>query len=417
MSQIVKIDLKNTKILIKDATEDSDVPFLRGILTRSLRDAGLTFVEAYRFSNEIRQRLSKKADEAGGPLKMSTEALKAYVGEYLEQDGKLDARDQYLHSRLGPGMTMVTDRDEQALPFSKSVLAQSLESCALSREQGYAIATSIEQELVAEGRCELASTQLAERIYEHLLAHVGPDHAHRYLVWIEYFHSGRPLILLVGGTTGSGKSTISSEISHRIRIVRSQSTDMLREVMRLMVPERLIPTLHTSSFSAWRALPTTGDVSGEAEMSMIEGYLLQSDQVGVGIEGVMQRAEKEQLSMIIEGIHIYPQLQDQLKNTTKALVIPMQLAVLKRKKLRKRLKGRGQKVPSRRAERYLDNFDAIWQLQTYLLSEADRLQVPIISNDDQDETIRSVMETISDYLLEDFSGDPELVFGRISTKE
>ena len=32
------------------------------------------------------------------------------------------------------------------------------------------------------------------------------------------------------------RSTISAEIAHRLDIVRTQSTDMLREVMRLMFP-------------------------------------------------------------------------------------------------------------------------------------------------------------------------------------
>ena len=38
-------------------------------------------------------------------------------------------------------------------------------------------------------------------------------------------------------------------------IVRAQSTDMLREVMRTMVPQRLLPVLHTSSFVAWKEMP------------------------------------------------------------------------------------------------------------------------------------------------------------------
>ncbi|GIS90866.1 MAG: hypothetical protein CM1200mP20_09070 [Pseudomonadota bacterium] len=60
---------------------------------------------------------------------------------------------------------------------------------------------------------------------------------------------------MVGGTAGVGKSTVSAEISTRLNITRSQSTDMLREVMRTMVATQLMPELHESSFEAWRALP------------------------------------------------------------------------------------------------------------------------------------------------------------------
>ena len=45
---------------------------------------------------------------------------------------------------------------------------------------------------------------------------------------------------------GTGKSTLATELAHRLGIVRTQSTDMLREVMRTMIPAHLMPALHVS---------------------------------------------------------------------------------------------------------------------------------------------------------------------------
>ena len=45
------------KILVVDAGEQTQVPFLRGILTRSLQEAGIPFAEAYRLANRIRKEL------------------------------------------------------------------------------------------------------------------------------------------------------------------------------------------------------------------------------------------------------------------------------------------------------------------------------------------------------------------------
>jgi len=45
------------KILVEDPEEHTKVPFLRGILIRSLQDAGLSFKEAYRFASDIRSEL------------------------------------------------------------------------------------------------------------------------------------------------------------------------------------------------------------------------------------------------------------------------------------------------------------------------------------------------------------------------
>ena len=42
------------KIIVEDREEHTRVPFLRGILIRSLQDAGLPFDTAYELATEIR---------------------------------------------------------------------------------------------------------------------------------------------------------------------------------------------------------------------------------------------------------------------------------------------------------------------------------------------------------------------------
>jgi 2-phosphoglycerate kinase len=86
------------------------------------------------------------------------------------------------------------------------------------------------------------------------------------------------------------------------------------------------------------------------------------------------------------------------------------LAVLKKKRLQSRIKGRSTNVPQRRAERYLEHFDSIWKLQTFLLSEADQTDVPIISNTDKDDVFREIMLYTIDKLAADFNKTPEQVF-------
>ena len=49
-------------------------------------------------------------------------------------------------------------------------------------------------------------------------------------------------------------------LASRLDIVRTRSTDMLPEIMRVMVPERLLPVLHRSSFNAWKAPPGHADM-------------------------------------------------------------------------------------------------------------------------------------------------------------
>ena len=78
--------------------------------------------------------------------------------------------------------------------------------------------------------------------------------------------------------------------------------------------------------------------------------------------------------------------------------------------LRSRLRGRGVAVPKRRAKRYLNKFESVWSLQSFLLSEADRTRIPIILNGDRDGVVREIMRTVIDSLAEDFSATPTEVF-------
>jgi 2-phosphoglycerate kinase len=395
-----------SKIHVINQHEDSEVPFLLGIMTRSLQNAGMAFEEAYQLASKIR-------DELGPNTEVTTEALSERVEEYLKQQKMTEVLKRYTGKQRRGRSILIRDRQGQLQPFSKGRLSQTLEICALPAERCYSLVAHLERALLREGRSEIESTELAVRMYHYLREREGKEVAHRYRVWVEFSRSGRPLVILVGGTTGSGKSTISAEVAHRLNIVRTQSTDMLREVMRLMLPARLLPTLHTSTFNAWQALPSREDFPVSFESHLEDGYLAQAEQVAVGIEGVLHRAERERISIILEGVHVHPQLQKRLMNETDAVVVPLLLAVLRKKKLRTHLTGRGQQVSSRRSKRYLTNFDAIWQLQTFLLSEADRHGIPIISNGEEGETMTAVMGTISDALARAFSPDGDSVFSKM----
>ena len=86
------------------------------------------------------------------------------------------------------------------------------------------------------------------------------------------------------------------------------------------------------------------------------------------------------------------------------------LAVLNQKELKSRLKGRSKLVPERRSKRYLKNFDAIWSLQSYLLSEADRTGTPIIVTQHHDQALQEVMRTVMARLASEFTASPDEVF-------
>jgi 2-phosphoglycerate kinase len=228
----------------------------------------------------------------------------------------------------------------------------------------------------------------------------------------DFVNSGRPLIILLGGTPGSGKSTIAADIASRLNIVRTQSTDMLREVMRSIISSKVQPLLHRSSFSAWTLLSNSNS-KDEAyiEALLIEGFSRQVDILSGAIEAVIQRAVRESVSLIVEGVHLHPAGTYALTDLGDALVVPVMLGVPSSKALRSRISGRSSLAPQRRATHYLEHFDSIWKLQSYLLAESDQAGVPIIINTNREHVFREVMLTTIHTLAQDFDKSADEVFG------
>ena len=391
-------------VLVVDNIEESRVPFLRGIMTRSLIEAGLTFDDAYKIADHVRSEVEDRKE-------ILTTELEEIVVKLLRKRDYKEAAERYKARGDKAAPIIVEDSDGVQLPFSKGLLAQTLEICAFSSDESFAITSSIEQMLLSQNVETISTADLAKITHTYLRESISSEMAQRYAMWIEFSRSAHPLVLLIGGTTGSGKSTLSAELAHRLNIVRTQSTDMLREVMRLMIPERLMPTLHSSSFQAHEKMVSTKSrVEKEYRAPLEAGYLMQADQVGVGIDAVMQRAEREQVSLILEGVHIHPAMQARLRETSNSLVVPLIVVVTKKKTLRKQLKGRGQHVSSRRSERYLNNFDAIWQLQSFLTTQAESHDIPVVPNTDLEDTVQVIMDHLVEALSAKFRKSAEKLF-------
>ncbi len=392
------------KLWVTNTLDTTRVPFLRGILTSSLTDAGLSFEDAYQTSSQMRQRLEDASEI------ISRDVLRERVACYLEEHFGAEVRTAF-ESRGQRGISVrVRGQDGKLTPFSRIQHLRCLESCGLSDDQAAAVSTSIIRHLVESEIRELSTDELGRLTYGQLQEHFGKTAARRYMVWVHHTRSGRPLVLLVGGTTGSGKSTVATEVAHRLGIVRTQSTDMLREVMRMMIPRRLLPVLHTSSFNAGFSLPGTAVNNDDYDSQLTDGYLTQSELLSVPCEAVIQRALREQVSIILEGVHLHPSLLQRIRAKDSATVVMVMLALLDPEQLRNRLAGRELEVPQREASEHLSQFDKIWRLQSFLLSEADREGIPILENDDTEKVTNAVMATLIDTLARDFNQTPDQVF-------
>ena len=387
------------KVLITEASGTQAVPFLRGILTRSLQIAGLSFAEAYSVASDIRQELTKGEED----LSVSSQILQEMVEKQVRETYGAELADRYI-SWVGPPSTVFVRADSDTVrPFSRGQFQHGLNPCCISPDESTNITSMVYEHLLNMGVREITSTELIEITEQYLRQEAGELAAERYMTWTRFVRSNRPLVLLIGGVPGCGKSTIATELAHRLDIVRTQSTDMLREVMRMMVPKRLVPVLHTSSFVAWQMLPTSDEskeVETEPDELLAQGYRSQVELVSVACEGAIQRALQERVSLILEGVHVHPSLLQKISKRKDAVVVLIMLGILKPSELRSRIKGRREQAPDRRSKRYLAHFDSICRLQSFLLSEADKAHATIIPNDDKEIAVQEIMRTIMDKLVD-----------------
>ena len=276
-------------------------------------------------------------------------------------------------------------------PFSKGILSRSLNVADIGTERAHDIASDIESELVKNNITEILSSDLADVVLKYLEG-FDPKIANKYKNWRSLRISKKPLIILIGGASGVGTSSMAFELANRLRLKNIIGTDMIREVMRKIVSKELSPVIHKSSFDAHESIRTP---SIRVD-SVIEGFISHVDVVNVGIEAIIERSAKEGISTIIEGVHVVPGFirKDLMENNN---IIVFTLIVADEESHKQRFYSRcRQPWVKRSLERYMDNFDTIRKTQSFLIEQAKIHDSHIIDNVDINETIDIMINDILD---------------------
>ena len=389
-------------VIIREPGGDR-VPFLRGILVQSLLSAGLSFKDAYDTAQAVRKGLANDAV-------ITTAELRARVAKQLEKDFSPAFRHDY-EAETERQQKVIVRSDRGDSPFSVGILTRSLEACVIESQPANEVAQRVLEALQKRGQSEIEPPELRRLIYHSLKEHCSKEAANYYLSRRQFETSGEPLIILVGGATGTGKSTISSELAYRLDVVRTQSTDMMREIIRSYLAPHVVPTLGYSSFDAWRGLPgmEARDGQGNTDNPVIAGFLAQYANVSSALEATIARALKERHDIIIDGVHVLPMELDLAKARETAVVVPVMLAVTTRQQLANQLSWRKRDQPDRGSSRYLEKLDAIWELQSFLLNLADKAQIPIIANWTIEDTVHEVVLEVNRRISERYPPDPGIL--------
>ncbi len=277
-------------------------------------------------------------------------------------------------------------------PFSKGILSRSLIRAELDINEAYEIASLIESK-IKEANIELISTDdLAEMIIG-VLENFNKEVALNYINWRKVRNSKEPLIVLIGGASGVGTSSIAFEIANRLGIGNMISTDMIREVMRKIVSQDLSPVIHESSYTAYEAMRVPSPPEFD---EVIAGYKTHVDTISVGVDAVIERALTEGISIVVEGVHIVPGFirQDLLDREN---VVLFTLQVSDPELHKGRFYSRSSQMWARRPlQKYLDNFQSIRKIQNYIVMQSQKYNVTVVENIDLSTTIDYMIKNITD---------------------
>ena len=274
------------------------------------------------------------------------------------------------------------------LPYSKGLMARALIAAGVPADQAYQLARRIELDLAERGEKSIDVDRLLVLAQEVLGDDEGERAVNRLRRLADLQTLDVPIIVLIGGGTGTGKSTVAAEVAHRLGITRVASTDFIRQTMRAFFSPEFMPTIHYSSFEAGEALDE--EVTGDP---VIVGFVDQCRHVCVGVEAAIRRALTEGWSMVLEGVHLVPGLLP--AELEGALLVHVVIEIADENVHRLHFHIRDMNTGGIRAmEKYLDRIDDIRRVQTYVAGRARREDVPVVENANVERTIDRVIELV-----------------------
>ena len=276
-------------------------------------------------------------------------------------------------------------------PYSKGLMARALMRAGVPAVRAYELARRIERDLGErdQQKVELERVQeLAQELFgdeEEAGKAIGRLRRYQELEELDL-----PILVLIGGATGTGKSTVATEVAYRLGITRVTSTDFVRQTMRAFFSPDFMPSIHYSSFEAGSALR-----SAEQEQvdPLLHGFLDQTRHVLVGVNASIERVLAEGWSMVLEGVHLVPgMLPGPIEN---ALVVQCVLSIENEQAHASHFWIRDLASDGMRSlDRYLERLSDIRYLQDYIVERAEREDVPVIANREREGAIRDVMELV-----------------------
>ena len=363
------------------------IPFMRGMLVHYLIERGFNYEIALDVADSVRQSLGKTDDVR------KKDMIQIVDKELQKKTPQQEVGDLVFWERQST--TISVERKNGSRPFSKELLSHSIQASGLPPDQSYEIARSIESQLMDQRHQRITHWELEELTAKRIEKTFDESFAERYRLWRAWSDVDKPLIVLIGGASGVGKTSLAISLANLLDIPRAVATDDLRQVMRLTLTRELAPALHASSYTAWKSISST-----MGEDAVISGFREQARVVCVGVKAIISRCIEENSSVIIDGVHLISDLLELETYAGDAFITPVCLGLPDREAFEGRFAQRASEAPARPVHRYLEHLDEILKIQDYLIKTSTAPGIPVITTSTVESLTSKVSMVVSEQLQE-----------------
>ena len=367
------------------------------MITHDLVQRGLSFEDGYAMASAIRDEIATRDEVSTSELRS---LIEAQLLQKLGPEGVAGLRAPAV--RAAPEIQVQSQGETR--PFSRGVLARSIHAAGPDVDRAYELITILVNQLREEGVTLLSRGEIARRTGELLDRNEGVETARRYRLVRRVRRLPRPLVIYVGGASGTGKSTLSLELAPMLRIYRINATDTIRQVMRMVFTPNILPALHSSSFEvAAKTNPgaSVGRYGSASDPAFVERlvatYQEQATRVCVGVRAVVERAIVENMNILVEGVHLYPGLVPFPDLEGAVYQVPLFLATMDEEAHRAHFVARAH-YGRRGPERYLENFPSIRIIHDHILEQAEAADVPLLDTSDAETSVARALRIVTSVL-------------------
>ncbi len=373
-------DKKSRKNRVRVESRHGSYRFQTGMVTADLLARGVPMKLAFPLAGEVRDRVSERRS-------ITTDELAHVIAAVLDDAG--------WSGQVGERDLPAGGGGEDRALLDRPMLARDFNATALSVGAVQALLDEVARQLEAEGLDAADEAVLYPRIDHELQERWGDEAVRRYRLarWVRT--ADKPVVIFIGGATGTGKSTLATELAFRLGIRLASSTDMIRETMRAVLSPEVTPGLHAHSF---RGLVEGGALLSDPRERVLAGFHQQAAQVAVGIRAVVRRAVREGQHLIIEGTHLLPPFQDYLPPGAAVHAAGFVMAVPDEARHLARFPRRARDQRLRDPAPYLDAFQSVRWIHDDLLGAAEDAEAVVLSSGPIDQTVNATLEYLGQAL-------------------